>query len=57
MYKVSLVEFMYLAFTRMPGEVPQVTWALLLWLGDVFQALVNSLPHNLMQETRVTLPE
>ena len=41
---VPLVEFMYLAFTRMPGE-SYCRWlrSSLLCLCDVFQALINSL--------------
>ena len=40
----SLLEFMYLVFTRMPGEsyLRQLR-SLLLRLCDVFQALINSL--------------
>ena len=41
---VALVEFMYLAFTRMPGA--NYHWrlgSLLLGLCDVFRARVNSL--------------
>ena len=39
-----MLEFMYLVFTRMPGE--SYRWrhrSLLLWLCDVFRALINSL--------------
>ena len=38
---VPLVEFMYLVFTRVPGE--SYLRSLLLWLGDVFRALITSL--------------
>ena len=37
---VPLVQFMYLVFTRMPGELPL---SLLLCLRDVFRAPINSL--------------
>ena len=41
---VPLVEFMYLVFTRMPGEsYRRRLWSLLLCLCDVFRALINSL--------------
>ena len=41
---VSLVEFMYLAFARMPGESYRMRLrSLLLCLCDVFRALINSL--------------
>ena len=41
---VPLVEFMYLVFTRMPGEsYRRRLRSLLLCLRDVFRALVNSL--------------
>ena len=41
---VPLVEFMYLVFTRMPGEsYRRRLSSLLLYLCDVFQALINSL--------------
>ena len=40
---VALVEFLYLVFTRMPGESCCSQFgSLLLCLCDVFQALVNS---------------
>ena len=39
--KVPLVEFMYLVFTRMPGDI--YCRSLLLCLCDVFRALINSL--------------
>ena len=42
---VPLVEFMYLVFTRMPGEsYRRRLGPLLLYLCDVFRALINSLP-------------
>ena len=41
---VPLVEFMYLVFTRMPGESHRRRLrSLLLCLCDVFRALINSL--------------
>ena len=41
---VPLVEFMYLVFTRMPGEsYCRRLWSLLLYLCYVFRALINSL--------------
>ena len=41
---VSLVEFTYLVFTRMPGEsYRRRLKSLLLCLCDVFRALINSL--------------
>ena len=41
---VLLVEFMYLAFTRMPGEsYRRRLRSLLLYLCYVFRALINSL--------------
>ena len=41
---VHLVEFMYLAFTRMPGQsYRRQLRSLLLCLCDVFRALINSL--------------
>ena len=41
---VPLVEFMYLVFTRMPGEsYRRRIGSLLLYLGYVFRALINSL--------------
>ena len=41
---VSLVEFMYLVFTRIPGKSYRSRFrSLLLHLCDVFRALVNSL--------------
>ena len=41
---VSLVEFMYLVFTGMPGEsYCRRLRSLLLYLCDVFRALINSL--------------
>ena len=39
--KVPLVEFMYIVFTRMPGDI--YCRSLLLCLCDVFRALINSL--------------
>ena len=58
---VPLVEFMYLVFTRMPGEsYRRRLSSLLLYLCDVFQALINSLVffilflytvHNLSHKT------
>ena len=39
--KVPLVEFMYLVFTRMPGDI--YCRSLFLCLCDVFRALINSL--------------
>ena len=39
-----MLEFMYLVFTRMPGESYRRRHrSLLLWLCDVFRALINSL--------------
>ena len=41
---VPLVEFMYLSFTRVPGEsYRRRLRSLLLCLCDVFRALINSL--------------
>ena len=41
---VPLVEFMYLVFTRMPGEnYRRRLRPLLLYLSDVIRALINSL--------------
>ena len=41
---VPLVEFMYLVFTRMPGDSYRRRLRSLLWcLCDVFRALINSL--------------
>ena len=40
---VPLVRFMYLVFTRMPGESNYKQLRSLLCLCDVFRALVNSL--------------
>ena len=41
---VPLVEFMYLVFTRMPGEsYRRRLRSLLLYLSYVFRALINSL--------------
>ena len=41
---VPLVEFMYLVFTRMPGEsYRRRLGSLFLCLCDVFRALINSL--------------
>ena len=43
-WDVPLVEFMYLAFTRMSGEsYRRRLRSLLLCLRDVFRALINSL--------------
>ena len=38
----AVVEFMYLVFTCMPGELPQAIQLLLLNLSEVFQVLINS---------------
>ena len=44
MEDVPLVEFMYLVFTRMPSEsCRRRLGSLLLYLFDVFRALINSL--------------
>ena len=41
---VPVVEFMYLVFTRMPGEsYRRRLWSLFLYLCYVFPALINSL--------------
>ena len=41
---VPQMEFMYLAFSRMPGESQcRRLWSLLLCLCDIFQMLINSL--------------
>ena len=40
---VPMVEFMYLVFTRMPGESYRRRSRFLLCLCDVFRALINSL--------------
>ena len=40
---VLLVEFMYLVFTRMPGEMYRRRLRFLLCLRDVFRELINSL--------------
>ena len=41
---IPLVEFMYLVFTRIPGEsYRKRLWSLLLYLCYVFRALINSL--------------
>ena len=43
-----LVEFMYLVFTRMPGKTYRSrVRSLLLCLGDVFRALINSLAYSI----------
>ena len=44
-HDVPLVEFMYLVFTRVPGESDhrRLGWSLLLCLCDVFRALINFL--------------
>ena len=41
---IPLVEFMYLVFTRIPGEsYLKRLWSLVLYLCYVFRALINSL--------------
>ena len=40
---LPLLEFMYLVFTRMPGESSRRRIGSLLYLCDVFRALINSL--------------
>ena len=40
---VPLVEFMYLVFTRMPSESYRRRLRSLLYLCDIFRALINSL--------------
>ena len=43
-FDVPLVEFMYLVFTRMPGEnYRRRLMSLLLYLCNIFRALINSL--------------
>ena len=44
---VALVEFLYLVFTRMPGEsYRRRLMSLLAYLCDVFRALINSLDDD-----------
>ena len=50
---VPLVEFMYLVFTRMPGEsYRRRPWSLLLCLCDVFRALIKTLNSVLILPER-----
>ena len=37
------MKFMYLVFTRMPGELPHATWVFVVYLCYIFRALINSL--------------